>query len=191
MQVQKLSKNEILMVNIGSLTSGGRVLAVKADLAKIGLTSPVCTEVGEKIALSRRVEKHWRCRDTYYLFFTRLFNIYICIWNFILIFPFKSWTRALSWYPVHSIYSPYCLASAWCVGLCGRRPPMLLFGAKRTFKLIYVKIASSSHYAHVQRRVAKIYWNVLSWKSWRKFLSLNRLFEKAEKKWLYCINLST
>ena len=59
-QVQKLSKNEILMVNIGSLSSGGRVLAVKADLAKIGLTSPVCTEVGEKIALSRRVEKHWR-----------------------------------------------------------------------------------------------------------------------------------
>lgn len=48
------------MVNIGSLSSGGRVLAVKADLAKIGLTSPVCTEVGEKIALSRRVEKHWR-----------------------------------------------------------------------------------------------------------------------------------
>ncbi|KAK2182429.1 hypothetical protein NP493_354g03000 [Ridgeia piscesae] len=59
-KVQKLSKNEILMVNIGSLSSGGRVLAVKADLAKIGLTSPVCTEVREKIALSRRVEKHWR-----------------------------------------------------------------------------------------------------------------------------------
>ena len=34
--------------------------AVKADLAKIALTQPVCTEVGEKIALSRRVEKHWR-----------------------------------------------------------------------------------------------------------------------------------
>ena len=55
-----MAKNEVLMVNIGSLSSGGRVLAVKADLAKIGLTSPVCTEVGEKIALSRRVEKHWR-----------------------------------------------------------------------------------------------------------------------------------
>ncbi|XP_069110124.1 eukaryotic translation initiation factor 2 subunit 3, Y-linked-like [Argopecten irradians] len=59
-KVQKLSKNEILMVNIGSLSTGGRVLAVKADLAKIGLTNPVCTEIGEKIALSRRVEKHWR-----------------------------------------------------------------------------------------------------------------------------------
>lgn len=48
------------MVNIGSLSTGGRVSAVRADLAKIMLTQPVCTEVGEKIALSRRVEKHWR-----------------------------------------------------------------------------------------------------------------------------------
>jgi len=59
-KVQKLAKNEVLMINIGSLSTGGRVLAVKADLAKISLTNPVCTEVGEKIALSRRVEKHWR-----------------------------------------------------------------------------------------------------------------------------------
>lgn len=55
-----MTRNEILMVNIGSLSTGGRVLAVKADLAKIGLTNPVCTAVGEKIALSRKVEKHWR-----------------------------------------------------------------------------------------------------------------------------------
>merc|ERR1712018_609989 len=59
-KVQKLSKNEVLMVNIGSLSTGGRVIAVKADLAKIGLTNPVCIDVGEKIALSRRVDKHWR-----------------------------------------------------------------------------------------------------------------------------------
>ncbi|XP_065906326.1 eukaryotic translation initiation factor 2 subunit 3, Y-linked-like [Dysidea avara] len=59
-RVQKLSRSEVLMVNIGSLSTGGRVSAVKADLAKIALTQPVCTEVGEKIALSRRVEKHWR-----------------------------------------------------------------------------------------------------------------------------------
>lgn len=58
--MQKLSKNEVLLVNIGSLSTGGRVLATKADMAKISLTNPVCTEVGEKIALSRRVDKHWR-----------------------------------------------------------------------------------------------------------------------------------
>jgi hypothetical protein len=61
LQVSKLTKNELLMVNIGSLSTGGRVAAVKADLAKIVLTQPVCTSVGEKIALSRRVARHWRC----------------------------------------------------------------------------------------------------------------------------------
>lgn len=45
------------MVNIGSTASGGKVLAVKQDLAKILLTQPVCTQEGEKIALSRRVDK--------------------------------------------------------------------------------------------------------------------------------------
>ncbi|KAK2505886.1 hypothetical protein MC885_002602 [Smutsia gigantea] len=51
-KVQKLPKNEVLMVNAGSLSTGGRVSAVKADLGKIVLTNPVCTEVGEKITLS-------------------------------------------------------------------------------------------------------------------------------------------
>lgn len=59
-KVEKLAKNEMLMVNIGSLSTGGRVLAVKADLAKIALTHPVCTEEEEKIALSRRIDRHWR-----------------------------------------------------------------------------------------------------------------------------------
>uniref|UniRef100_A0A5S6QRG8 protein-synthesizing GTPase n=1 Tax=Trichuris muris TaxID=70415 RepID=A0A5S6QRG8_TRIMR len=59
-KVQKLAKNEILMVNIGSLSTGGRVIGVKSDLAKISLTNPVCTGEGEKIALSRRIDKHWR-----------------------------------------------------------------------------------------------------------------------------------
>merc|ERR1712228_827196 len=59
-KVQKLAKAEILMLNIGSTSTGGRIQAVRADLAKISLTSPVCTAEGEKIALSRRIEKHWR-----------------------------------------------------------------------------------------------------------------------------------
>jgi len=59
-KVQKLAKGEVLMVNIGSTSTGGKVLAVKNDLAKIVLIQPVCTQEGEKIALSRRVDKHWR-----------------------------------------------------------------------------------------------------------------------------------
>jgi len=59
-KVAKLTPNEILMVNIGSTSTGGRVLKVKGDLAKLALTSPVCCQEGEKLALSRRVDKHWR-----------------------------------------------------------------------------------------------------------------------------------
>jgi translation initiation factor 2 subunit 3 len=59
-RVQKLMKNEVLMVNVGSTSTGGRVLAVKEDMAKVLLLSPVCTQEGEKIALSRRVDRHWR-----------------------------------------------------------------------------------------------------------------------------------
>jgi translation initiation factor 2 subunit 3 len=59
-KVAKLSKNEVLMVNIGSTATGAKVMGVKADAAKLSLTSPACTEIGQKIALSRRIEKHWR-----------------------------------------------------------------------------------------------------------------------------------
>lgn len=45
------------MVNIGSTATGAKVLGVKADAAKLSLTSPACTEINEKIAISRRVDK--------------------------------------------------------------------------------------------------------------------------------------
>ncbi|KAF2070001.1 hypothetical protein CYY_008684 [Polysphondylium violaceum] len=59
-KVKKLSKDDTLMVNIGSTSTGCRVIAVKHDLAKLALLTPVCTQEGEKIALSRRVDKNWR-----------------------------------------------------------------------------------------------------------------------------------
>jgi translation initiation factor 2 subunit 3 len=60
-KVSKLKKGEILMVNIGSRQAGGRILGIKEnDLAKVVLTNPVCTRDGDKVALSRRIEKHWR-----------------------------------------------------------------------------------------------------------------------------------
>lgn len=68
-KVTKLVKNELLLINIGSTSTGGRVISVKADLAKIQLTSPACTEVGEKVALSRRIEKHWRLVGECLLYF--------------------------------------------------------------------------------------------------------------------------
>ena len=59
-KVQKLSQAKILMVNIRSTATGGKVAACEEDLVKIVLTQPVCTQEREKIVLSRRVDKHWR-----------------------------------------------------------------------------------------------------------------------------------
>jgi len=59
-KIKPLAKNEVLMVNIGSTSTGGRVIATKKDLARIHLTSPCCTYPDAKLALSRRVDKHWR-----------------------------------------------------------------------------------------------------------------------------------
>jgi len=60
-KVSRLKKGEILMVNIGSTAAGGRVLGIKEnDIAKVMLTNPVCTQIEDKVALSRRIDKHWR-----------------------------------------------------------------------------------------------------------------------------------
>eukprot|EP00002_Diphylleia_rotans_P010930 TRINITY_DN2163_c0_g1_i1.p1 TRINITY_DN2163_c0_g1~~TRINITY_DN2163_c0_g1_i1.p1 ORF type:complete len:462 (-),score=122.54 TRINITY_DN2163_c0_g1_i1:426-1811(-) len=59
-RVQKLTLQEVLMVNVGSTSTGGKVTLVRADSARLALTIPVCTNEGEKIALSRRFDKHWR-----------------------------------------------------------------------------------------------------------------------------------
>lgn len=59
-KVEKLSKGEIIMVNVGSTATGARVSSVRGDMAKLLLVTPACTQIGENIALSRRIEKHFR-----------------------------------------------------------------------------------------------------------------------------------
>lgn len=57
-------KKEVLLVNVGSTSSGGRVLNTVTtsnnSTVKIALYTPVCTTVGEKIALSRKISRNWR-----------------------------------------------------------------------------------------------------------------------------------
>ncbi|OLL24605.1 Eukaryotic translation initiation factor 2 subunit gamma [Neolecta irregularis DAH-3] len=60
-KVAKLEKGESLLLNIGSTSVGAHILAVKSqDAAKLKLVTPACTDIGEKVALSRRIDKHWR-----------------------------------------------------------------------------------------------------------------------------------
>ena len=61
-KITKIQKGELLLVNVGSTSCGGRVLSTntKHSTVTIGLLNPVCTIIGEKIALSRKISKNWR-----------------------------------------------------------------------------------------------------------------------------------
>lgn len=62
------------MINIGSTSCGGRVVNLLADLAKIMLVTPACTEVNEKVALSRKFGKTWRLIGELISFFRKSFR---------------------------------------------------------------------------------------------------------------------
>lgn len=51
--VEKLTKNEILMLNIGSMGTGATVAAVKKNVVTLQLTRAVCTNNGDKVTISR------------------------------------------------------------------------------------------------------------------------------------------
>jgi len=53
-------KNEILMINICSSSTGGKILKKKNHLIEFQLTTPTCCEFGDKVTLSKRIDKHWR-----------------------------------------------------------------------------------------------------------------------------------
>jgi translation initiation factor 2 subunit 3 len=62
-QVGEIKKQETLLVNVGSTAVGARVISVagfNSDQITFDLMNPVCSEIGEKIAISRRIDKSWR-----------------------------------------------------------------------------------------------------------------------------------
>eukprot|EP01015_Nassula_variabilis_P027394 TRINITY_DN5608_c0_g1_i1.p2 TRINITY_DN5608_c0_g1~~TRINITY_DN5608_c0_g1_i1.p2 ORF type:complete len:219 (+),score=60.13 TRINITY_DN5608_c0_g1_i1:752-1408(+) len=59
-KVRKIASGETLMINVGSTSTGGKVQQLQGNQLKISLIGPVCTTPGEKIALSRRIDKKWR-----------------------------------------------------------------------------------------------------------------------------------
>ena len=56
----EFSKNEILMLNICSSSTGGKIIRKKNNLVEFQLTTPICCEFGDKVTLSKRIDKHWR-----------------------------------------------------------------------------------------------------------------------------------
>ena len=60
LRVQGIQEGEILQINLGAFSTGGRVAEKNANTARLVLNHPVCASLKEKLALSRRVDKHFR-----------------------------------------------------------------------------------------------------------------------------------
>lgn len=59
-KVSSLKVDELLMINVGSQSLAGKVTNVKKESVRIEFTKPVCANIGDKIAMSRRVDNNFR-----------------------------------------------------------------------------------------------------------------------------------
>jgi translation initiation factor 2 subunit 3 len=59
-KVAAVAKGERLLLNVGTAKTMGTVTKVAKDYLEATLTIPVCGEVGDRVALSRRIGSRWR-----------------------------------------------------------------------------------------------------------------------------------
>lgn len=59
-KIESISEGEMLLINIGSTSCGGNVVRVNGKQARITLTKFVCAEIGDKISLSRKMDRNFR-----------------------------------------------------------------------------------------------------------------------------------
>ena len=61
-KVEKLKVGEVLRMNIGSTMTGAKITGLRdtSNVARLELTTPVCSRIGDRVTISRRYEQHWR-----------------------------------------------------------------------------------------------------------------------------------
>jgi translation initiation factor 2 subunit 3 len=59
-KVAKIAKGERLLLNVGTAKTMGEVIEVSKKEIKTQLTIPVCSVIGDRVALSRRIGSRWR-----------------------------------------------------------------------------------------------------------------------------------
>ncbi len=59
-KVEKIKMNEPLMLAVGTAITLGVVTSARDDVVEVKLKRPVCAEVGDRVAISRRVGTRWR-----------------------------------------------------------------------------------------------------------------------------------
>lgn len=58
--VAVLKEKEQILLNIGSTTTVSAVLTISGGVARFSLTKPACSDIQERIAISRKIDNHWR-----------------------------------------------------------------------------------------------------------------------------------
>ena len=58
--VENIKTNEPLMLSIGTATTVGIVTSARGDESEVVLKIPVCADVGQRVAISRRISGKWR-----------------------------------------------------------------------------------------------------------------------------------
>lgn len=59
-KVTPLSSKETITLNVGTMTVGSKIDKTRADLVRVTLVQPVCVNLGDKVAISRRIDGQWR-----------------------------------------------------------------------------------------------------------------------------------
>lgn len=57
---QVLKLKDHIQLNIGSTITGGAIFSINNDECEFELIKPVCCDIGERVALSRKINNHWR-----------------------------------------------------------------------------------------------------------------------------------
>jgi translation initiation factor 2 subunit 3 len=60
LKVEAIKTREPLMLNIGTATTVGVVTSARERDCEVSLKLPVCTEPGQRVAISRRIGARWR-----------------------------------------------------------------------------------------------------------------------------------
>jgi len=59
-EVKKIGVGEVLLLDVGTAPTVGKVLNIKGDTAELRLTRPVCAEESARVAVSRKMAGRWR-----------------------------------------------------------------------------------------------------------------------------------
>jgi len=60
MEITDIKNNEILLINIGTASTGGKINKIKSNFIQLGLLTPISCDFFSKLTISRRIDRHWR-----------------------------------------------------------------------------------------------------------------------------------